>query len=351
MLAPPRQAGEMGSLGPYRVLGVLGRGGMGVVFRAEDIQLARPVALKVLLPEYSASPEARSRFLREAQAAAALQHDHVVTIFQVGEDRGVLFLAMQLLEGETLEARLRREPRLPLPTVLRLGREIAEGLAAAHARHLIHRDIKPSNIWLEARRDRVKVLDFGLARALGDDARVTKPGTVMGTPAFMSPEQARGQVVGTRSDLFSLGCVLYLLVTAKLPFGGQDTLATLSALALETPPPVAEVNPATPAELSALIDRLLAKDPMDRPASAREVFDALMRIEQSLLAAGTLMLPAAPAVEAPPAARSSADHTIAVREQADTGRRWLVAVAVDLGALVLLVSGLYLLYRTVVGVP
>src|SRR5262249_35038997 len=150
----------------------------------------RPVALKALLPALSASPSCRARFLREAQAAAALQHDHVVTVYQVGEDRGVPFLAMQLLEGETLEARLRRSGRLPLRTALRVGREIAEGLAAAHARQLIHRDVKPGNIWLEAGRDRVKILDFGLARAAREESHLTQSGAVMGTPAYMAPEQA-----------------------------------------------------------------------------------------------------------------------------------------------------------------
>jgi serine/threonine protein kinase len=350
ILAPPQQPGELGSLGPYRVLELLGRGGMGVVFRAEDVTLARPVALKVLAPAHGASTEARARFLREAQAAAALQHDHVVTIFQVGEDRGVLYLAMQLLEGETLDARLRREPRLPLATVLRLGREIADGLAAAHARHLIHRDIKPSNIWLEARRDRVKLLDFGLARALGDDAQLTKSGAVMGTPAYMSPEQARGQVLGTRSDLFSLGCVLYQMVTERLPFRGADTLATLSALALETPPPVAGLNPAAPAALAELIDRLLAKDPMDRPASAREVYEALAAIEQTLPPAWTAVPYAAPATEAPPrlVLRPSDTPTL-LTNPTEPRPRWPAAVAADVVALVLFASGLYFLFRTVMG--
>jgi serine/threonine protein kinase len=350
ILAPPQQAGEMGRIGSYRVLKVLGRGGMGVVFQAEDIQLARPVALKVLRPELNSASDGRARFLREAQAAAALQHDHIVTVFQVGEDRGVLFLALQLLEGETLEDRLQREPRLALQTILRLGREIADGLAAAHARHLVHRDIKPSNIWLEAGRDRVKILDFGLARALGEDARVTQTGAVIGTPAYMSPEQARGQAVGPRGDLFSLGCVLYRLCTGQPPFGGSDTLATLSALALEEPPPVEEFNPAVPPELSELIDRLLAKNPADRPASAWEVVEALREIEQAILGAVTLVPSSVPALRTTVGRAGSApDTTSRLPDEAARRRRWWIAAAADVAALILLLSGLFFLFRTLVG--
>ncbi len=351
ILAPPQQAGEMGRIGLYRVLRVLGRGGMGVVFLAEDVQLGRPVALKVLLPALSASAEGRARFLREARAAGALQHDHVVTVYQVGEDRGVPYLAMQLLEGESLEDRLRREPRLPLRTVLRLGREIADGLAAAHARYLIHRDIKPGNVWLEAGRDRVKILDFGLARAPGAGSKVTQPGAVVGTPAYMSPEQARGQVVGTRSDLFSLGCVLYHLCTGQVPFQGEDTLATLAALAVDDPTPVRALNPAVPPELSELIGRLLAKDPAARPASAREVVEALADVERALLTAVTAVSP--PSGPRAPAALPvrTRDTALLTDEGAGARRRWLLAGAADVAALGVLLSGLYLLVQALTGGP
>jgi serine/threonine protein kinase len=279
LLAPPLEPGEVGRLGPYRVLRVLGVGGMGIVFHAEDPRLKRPVALKAMLPLLAASPSARERFLREAQAAAAIDHDHIVTIYQVDEDRGVPFLAMQLLQGETLEGRLRREKRLPPGLVVRVGREIAEGLAAAHERGLIHRDIKPANIWLEAGRDRVKILDFGLARAARADTQLTQPGAMVGTPAYMAPEQAKGQPVDARSDLFSLGCVLYRCCTGELPFKGVDTLSILTALATVTPRPVRELNPVVPAALSDLIMQLLAKDPAGRPASARAAADALAALE------------------------------------------------------------------------
>src|SRR5262249_28657753 len=154
----------LGRLASYRVLSFLGAGGMGVVFRAEDEQLRRPVALKILRP--SLGPAAHERFMLEARAAAGISHDHVVTIFQGGEDGGLAYLAMPLLEGETLEDRLKRETKLPTAEILRIGRQIALGLAAAHAKHLIHRDVKPANIWLEADSGRAKLLDFGLARAL-----------------------------------------------------------------------------------------------------------------------------------------------------------------------------------------
>jgi serine/threonine protein kinase len=280
-LGPPRGPGEIGWLGPYRVLKVLGAGGMGVVYQAEDPQLQRQIALKVLLPALAASATARQRFLREARAAAALENDHVVTIYQVGEDRGIPYLTMPLLKGESLESRLGRQGRgeaaaaLPAGEVLRLGREIAEGLAAAHERGLIHRDVKPANIWLEGERARAKILDFGLARSATEAVPLTQVGTVMGTPAYMAPEQARGQAVDARSDLFSLGCVLYRMCTGRVPFAGADAIATLMAVGTENPPPPRDLNPELPPALSDLVMQLLTKDPAGRPASARAVALAL----------------------------------------------------------------------------
>jgi WD40 repeat protein/serine/threonine protein kinase len=293
-LAPPEQPDELGRIDSYRALRVLGRGGMGVVFEAEDLRLRRPVALKVMLPNLAVSAANRQRFLREGQSAAGVLHDHVVTIFQVGEDRGVPFLAMQLLQGETLEDRLGRQKRLPVPEVVRIGREIAEGLAAAHARGLIHRDIKPANVWLEAGRDRVKLLDFGLARAVGGDSRLTQLGVVLGTPSYMSPEQANCKAVDARSDLFSLGCVLYRLCTGTLPFRGEDMLATFTALAVHKPPPVRQLSPDVPAALSDLIAKLLAKKPAERPPSARVVAEVLADIEAGRSPAPALVQEALP---------------------------------------------------------
>src|SRR5262245_46937793 len=271
LLAPPQGPGELGRLAHYRVLKVLGQGGMGVVYQAEDTQLQRVVALKAVRAEFAANPTARERFLREARACAALKSDHVVTIYQVGQDRDVPFLAMEFLQGESLEARLKRGGALPLPEVLRIGREVAAGLAAAHAQGLIHRDIKPANIWLEAPTGRVKLLDFGLARAAGARSGLTQAGRVVGTPEFMSPEQARGEDLDARSDLFSLGAVLYTMGSGEEPFQGSSIMAVLTALAVRDPRPLADLNPDVPAGLVALVECLLAKDRAQRLASADEV--------------------------------------------------------------------------------
>jgi serine/threonine protein kinase len=278
-LGPPQSADEMGRLGPYRVLEVLGRGGMGLVFRAEDTVLKRPVALKVIKPTSGDSNALVQRFLREARLAAAIKHDHIVTIYAVGEDRGIPFLAMELLEGESLEARLRRQRLLPPHEAARIACELAEALAAAHRRGLVHRDVKPANIWLEGDRGRVKLLDFGLARTEGD-VHLTRSGAIFGTPAYMSPEQARGEKLDARSDLFSLGVVLYRTLTGKLPFTGPDPLSILAALATAVPPPPHVLEPATRAALSELVMRLLEKDRDRRPATADEVAKGLRHQDQ-----------------------------------------------------------------------
>ena len=192
-----------------------------------------------------------------------------MTIYQVSEDRGVPFLAMELLEGESLESRLNREGKLPLAEVLRIGCEIAEGLAAAHVRGLIHRDIKPANIWLESGPGgKVKILDFGLARPMEGDAVITDSGDILGTPAYMAPEQARGERLDHRADLFSLGCVLYRLATGQMPFPGAGPSAVLFALATRTPAPPRSLDSQLPSSLERLILELLAKAPDGRPGSA-----------------------------------------------------------------------------------
>jgi len=279
-LAPPQAADEIGRLGTYRVQAILGRGGMGVVFRAQDPHLERLVALKAMLPSLATSPAAKERFFREAKAAAALKHPHIVTIFQVGEDRGAPFLAMEFLEGESLDDRVKREVRVPVPEILRIGKEMANGLAAAHAKGLIHRDIKPGNIWLEGNEGHVKILDFGLARAVAEQTSLTQSGAIIGTPAYMAPEQACGKKVDHRCDLFSLGCVLYRMCTGELPFTGPDTIAIIAALALETPQAPRELNPHVPQALSELVMQLLAKNPEERPKSAKIVADALSAMEK-----------------------------------------------------------------------
>jgi eukaryotic-like serine/threonine-protein kinase len=288
-LAPAERPDELGRLGGYRVLGRIGAGGMGVVFRAEDPALRRVVALKVMRPEVAADPTAKARFLREARATAAVEHDHIVPIFQVSEDRGIPFLAMPLLRGESLSARLKAAGGpLPLFEVVRIGREVAEGLAAAHEKGLIHRDIKPSNVWLEGNRRRVRILDFGLVRetttgAAGDET-LTREGSMIGTPAYMSPEQARGDPVDGRSDLFSLGVLLYQMATGRLPFRTGSTVAVLTSVAIDTPSPPIQVNPLLPAAMNDLIVELLNKQPGDRAASAADVARRLADIEVTLTA-------------------------------------------------------------------
>ncbi len=318
-LAPAQQPDELGRLGSFRVLKVLGVGGMGVVFKAEDLELNRLVALKAMLPSLAASESARKRFVREAQAAAAVVHDRIVRILQVGEAQGVPFLAMQLLEGESLEDRLRREPRLSINDGVRIGRETAEGLAAAHQRGLIHRDIKPANLWLEAGPDaRVKILDFGLARAAADDAHITQSGAIVGTPAYIAPEQAAGEKVDERCDLFSLGCVLYRLATGTLPFKGKDAISMLVAVATEEPPVPIEVCPEVPPELSDLVMHLLAKKPQERPESAQAVAAALREIEERI------------------AQPASARRTVRPRRRRTKRRRIPWRLGVNLGCIALL---------------
>lgn len=283
-LAPPQNADELGWLGTYRVLRLLGAGGMGIVFEVEDAALKRRMAMKVLRPALAASHSARRRFQREAQAAAALQHDLIVPIFHVGEVRGFPFLTMPLLQGETLEERLQRETTLPVADLIQLGREVATGLGVAHAVGLIHRDVKPSNIFLTRGAEspdgmfHVRLLDFGLARAADGDAHLTHSGVIVGTPAYMAPEQAQGAAIDPRSDLFSLGCVLYRAATGKLPFTGGNAMAILLALAQQQPMPPHRWNPHIPAALSDMIMQLLMKQPEARPHTTHAVVARLTDI-------------------------------------------------------------------------
>jgi serine/threonine protein kinase len=278
-LSPPQFDDELGRLAHYRVLKVLGAGGMGIVLEAEDTHLQRRVALKCMRPALI-TPANRERFLMEARTTAAIEHDHIVTIYQVGEDNGVPFLAMKLLQGRSLEDKLKEEGGwLPLPEVLRVGCEAAEALDAAHSKGLIHRDIKPANIWLEGEQGRVKIVDFGLARAAQRDTQLTQEGLVMGTPAYMAPEQADDKPLDFRCDLFSLGCVLYRAATGQMPFKGKDSMTIMMALANKTPEPPHSIDPGIPEVLSDLIMEMLAKDPDDRPRSARAVVEDLQAIQ------------------------------------------------------------------------
>ena len=283
-LGSPQAAGELGWLAHYRVLRLLGEGGMGLVFLAEDSLLSRPVALKVIRPEIAESPGIAKRFTREARATAAIKHDHIVTIYQVGQENGIPYLAMEFLNGMSLAQWLDRGQSPSVELVLRIGREIAAGLSAAHRHGLIHRDIKPANIWLEAPSGRVKILDFGMARSIREDVEITRSGVVMGTPAYMAPEQARGEPPSAGSDLFSLGCVIYRLCTCRLPFEGESVMAVLTALSTTTPHRPRDWRSELPPALDDLVLRLLAKDPADRPESAEVVVKEIRTIERALLA-------------------------------------------------------------------
>ncbi|MFN4259112.1 MAG: serine/threonine-protein kinase, partial [Gemmataceae bacterium] len=286
-LAPAQADDELGRLGGYRVIKLLGEGGMGYVFQAEEVALKRQVALKVMRHKIAANDTARERFLREAQVQAAIEHDHIIPIFQVGEDHGVPFLAMPLLKGKTLEEMLKGKSRLQVAQIVRIAKQVAEGLSAAHDQGLIHRDIKPSNLWVEpVKGGRVKILDFGLARSVENDAHLTQEGVFLGTPQYMAPEQAQGGAVDARCDLFSLGVVLYRMTTGELPFVGQDVTSTLMSVVMHQPAPVQEINPAIPAALSDLTMRLLEKDREKRPASAAEMIGALTEIERELASGG-----------------------------------------------------------------
>lgn len=283
----------------YRPLKVLGQGGMGTVYLAEDTRLGRNVAIKTLRPELAVNAQAKERFLREARSAAMLEHDNIVPIYSVGEADGTPFLAMPVLRGESLSTLIQRtNGPLPVSTAVRLAREVALGLAAAHERGLIHRDIKPANIWLEAPSGRVKILDFGLAKAAevanSSDVQsaLTATGAIVGTPAYMAPEQANGDLVDGRADLFSLGCVLYEMLSGQRAFSGSTTFSILMSLANQTPIAPDIYSPQCPPALSRLVMQLLEKDPAKRPPSAAAVVQALDHLDGLSCVAPTEVLPA-----------------------------------------------------------
>jgi WD40 repeat protein/serine/threonine protein kinase len=281
----PRDPSALGQLDHYEVLDVIGRGATGVVLRARDTKLLRIVAIKVLGQQLAASAGARQRFIREAQAAAAVRDDHVVAIHAVCDDGPRPYLVMEYIRGKTLEEKIKQTGAMVLAEILRIGSQLARGLAAAHAQGVIHRDIKPANILLENGIQRVKITDFGLARAL-DDVAPTKKGVLAGTPLFMSPEQARGEATDHRTDLFSLGSVLYMMCAGRPPFLADSMAEVLKRVGEDTPPSLRELNPDIPAWLDDLIAKLHAKKVGDRWASAHEVADALgeqlARLQQSL---------------------------------------------------------------------
>jgi len=275
-LAPSDWPESLGRLGTYEVIGVLGRGGMGVVLKAYDPALRRNVAIKVLSASLASCGAARRRFLREARAAAAVVHEHVVSVFAVVETVRLPFFVMEYVPGRSLQDRLDRNGPLSLPEILRIGMQTAAGLAAAHAQGLVHRDVKPANILLENGVERVRLSDFGLARAAAD-AAVTQSGVVAGTPHYMAPEQAQGESADSRADLFSLGSTLYTMCAGHPPFRAASPLAVLRRVCDDDPRPLRGINPEIPVWLESIIARLHAKDPAKRYQTASEVADLLGR--------------------------------------------------------------------------
>jgi len=335
-LEPPSDAAYLGRLAHFDVMRVLGRGGMGVVLEAFDSRLQRNVALKVLDPDLAGDELAKQRFCREARAAASISHEHVVAVHQVEKfGDGMAYLVMQLISGESLEQRLQRETKLPFREIVRISMQAAQGLTAAHAQGLIHRDIKPGNILLEAPQDRVKLTDFGLARA-AEDVKLTRTGFVSGTPLYMAPEQALGEASDHRSDLFSLGAIMYEMCAGQPPFVGNSALAVMRQITDGKYRPLREVSPSTPDWLATTIDRLLARKPSDRIQSAAHLAE-LLEFQWALMKTSSEDVP-----------------TVCKIEQARRARRnLLIAAGVGVTALALGVFGgmLFNRNRGAVGEP
>ena len=280
-LQPSDKPGSLGTLGHYQVLEILGHGGFGIVFKAFDETLQRLVAIKAINPQLALTSPPRKRFLREARAAAAIRQENVVQVYSV-EEQPLPYLVMEYIQGQTLQQKLDGSGPLESPEVLHIARQIASGLAAAHAMGLIHRDIKPANILLEqGAEQRVKISDFGLARA-ADDASLTRTGVISGTPMYMAPEQASGQTLDHRADLFGFGSVLYQMSCGRPPFRAATTVAVLRRVVEDTPRPLQEILPEIPDWLVALVTKLLAKKPEDRFQTAKEVADLLARCQSEL---------------------------------------------------------------------
>jgi serine/threonine protein kinase len=270
LLAPASHPEMLGRIGRYDVEKLVGSGGMGIVFKAYDSDLNRPVAIKVLAPYLSGSGAARQRFAREAKAAAAVVHDHVVPIHNVETNAACPYLVMRYVAGESLQSRIDRVGALEVCEILRISIQIASGLAAAHSHGLVHRDIKPPNILLEQGVERSWITDFGLART-ADDASLTNSGLHVGTPQYMSPEQAKGEVLDSLSDLFSLGSTMYAMCTGRAPFRSETAYGSLRKIIECEPRSIRDLNPAIPDWLCKIIARLMAKDPNARFASAGEL--------------------------------------------------------------------------------
>jgi len=263
----------------YRIIEKLGEGGMGVVYKAEDLSLERPVALKFLSPRAMGTEEDQERFVHEAKAAASLNHPNICTIYEIATADGKTFIAMEYVEGENLRMRMKLAP-LPLDEALAITADIGRGLAAAHERGIVHRDIKPANIVVTPNRV-VKIMDFGLARIAGG-AQLTQPGTTLGTVSYMSPEQARGDDIDGRTDVWSLGVVLYEMLTGRRPFVGDRDMAVIYSILNEDPQPAIELRPDIPETLEAILKKALTKDRNVRYASALEFAGDIFAVKGAL---------------------------------------------------------------------
>ena len=273
-LEEPSHPELMGRLGRFDIERVIGVGGMGIVLKAYDTELHRVVALKVLARHLANNASARRRFAREAQAAAAVLHPNVIPIYNVESESDNPFLVMQYVNGQSLQAKVDEQGPLSIAEALRIAKQTAAGLAAAHQQGLVHRDVKPANILLEENVDRVLLSDFGLARAV-DDASLTRTGIVAGTPHYMSPEQARGDALSFASDLFSLGSVMYFMLSGHPPFRAQNAMGVLNRICHDPHRPLDQINSSIPVEVAAIVDRLLDKTPLDR-------FDSMSQVEQEM---------------------------------------------------------------------
>ncbi|MCX6555429.1 MAG: protein kinase [Candidatus Aminicenantes bacterium] len=271
----------------YRILEKIGEGGMGIVYKAEDTKLKRTVALKFLPPELTRDAEAKQRFLHEARAAAALNHANIVTVYEINEHEGQVFIAMEYMEGLTLKELISADrPRssehlLPISQVVDIAAQIAKGLAVAHTKGIIHRDIKPANIFI-TNENVVKILDFGIAKLAGGETKLTKTGTTMGTAAYMSPEQAMGKEVDQRSDIWSLGVILYEMLSGETPFQGEYMQAVVYSILNQEPKPLAKARPDMPAGLEGIVSKSLAKNPTERYQTIAEFLADLQAVAEGL---------------------------------------------------------------------
>ncbi|HVW01367.1 MAG TPA: serine/threonine-protein kinase, partial [Planctomycetaceae bacterium] len=269
-LTPSDDPEMIGRVGSYEIMGVLGRGGFGIVLKGHDRALDRNVAIKVLDPSAASLAAARERFAREARAMAAISHEHVVPVYAVDTHAGLPFFVMEYVAGGSLERRLTREGHFDVVSIVRIGLQMAQALAAAHQQGLVHRDIKPGNVLLDRGIERVRVADFGLAR-VANDVSSTRSGFLAGTPQYMAPEQVRGESCDAQSDLFSLGSVMYALCTGHAPFRAETVYGVMQRIVNDEPRPIREQNPLVPPWLAGFIGRLMEKDRARRFISAEEV--------------------------------------------------------------------------------